>query len=111
MKLNSLSIFIFVFIIFLLQVANLIFIPDWCPEFKSVIIGYATLILTGAGFIAFWYEYSKKQEDFLDTQIEVTSENNIHHIKTKVLNKSGLKKEVTFSLLLYQSRTYFLLLL
>jgi hypothetical protein len=99
MKSNPLLIFIVVFIIFLIEIANLIFIPDWCPEFKSVIIQYATLILTGFGLVAFWYEYTKNKNDFLDTSIDVENKITFYKIKTQVFNKSGLRKDVSYALL------------
>jgi len=99
MKPNPLLIFSIVFVVFLIEVANLLIFPDWSPATKSVVVQYAALILSGLAFIIFLYDYNLKKEDFLDTKLKVTSKENYHSIKTQVFNKSGMKKEVSFALL------------
>jgi hypothetical protein len=106
MKLNPLSIFIVVFTIFLIEVANLLIFPVWSHETKSVVVQYATLILAGLAFITFLYDYTMKKDDFLDTKVEVTSNDKYHSIKTQVFNKSGMKKKVSLALLFISKQEY-----
>ena len=108
MKLNSLSIFSIVFIVFLIEVANLLILPNWCTETKSVVVEYATMVLTGLAFVVFLFDYTMKKDDFLDTKIDVISKDNYHFVKTQVFNKSGMKKKVSFALIFISSISYLL---
>ncbi|MFZ4455453.1 MAG: hypothetical protein ACOYOT_04460 [Bacteroidales bacterium] len=99
MKLTKSQWALIVFVIFIIEIANMLFITEWEKETKTLIIEFATMLVTGAGFAMVIYGVFKKEKDFLDTSIETKSEGNYHTIKTQVFNKSELNKDVTYALL------------
>ncbi len=102
-----------ILIVIILVTGILSFCIDWGQDsnIASQIISFSGIIIAGLGFFAtiytlstnmnrFFNESERKRKDFLDMFLSINNQEDFYSIKTQVINKSGLDKEINFAFLL-----------